>query len=94
MITMMWHGLAQKLKDFPIDDPIKRRQAALLQVMLIGFLITILLALGINLFTFGLAALIPPDSLPNLTVLLATLSALLRWGRLNSSVWLIVGVIL
>jgi hypothetical protein len=64
--------------------------------MLIGFLITILLALGVNLITFGLAALIPPDSLPHLTVLLATLVALLllRRGRLNGSVWLIVGVIL
>lgn len=93
---MRGYGLAQKLKNFPIDDPIKHRQAALLQVMLMGFLITMLLALGVNLLTFGVAALIPPDSLPNLTVLLATLAAfvLLRRGRLNGSVWLIVGVIL
>lgn len=78
------------------QDPLQRRQALLLQVILLGLISLIIVAIIINVLILGLA----PLSFEALSPILATLGiifislAMLRRGHLFWSVGIVVGVIL
>jgi two-component system cell cycle sensor histidine kinase/response regulator CckA len=92
----MWNLLRRWLSDIPVRDPISRRHADLLQVLEIGILITISLAIMLNVFVFGPSALTVSGLAPNLLAMLgmAIALALLRRGRLGWSVAIVAGVTL
>jgi PAS domain S-box-containing protein len=82
--------------DLHFQDPLQRRQALLLQVILLGLISLIIVAIIINVFILGLA----PFSIEALAPILATLASigislgLLRRGHLFWSVGIVVGSIL
>jgi PAS domain S-box-containing protein len=92
----MFARLRRWLHDLQIADPVIRQQALLLQILLIGMLITIVLAMLLNVAVFGGAALTPSGLGPNATVLLCVAGALavLRRGRFRASASIVVVVIL
>ena len=84
----MWNNLRHWLNDIPIHDPIERRQAPLVQGMLIGLLATALLALPLALMTLGPSVSQWLGVTSDLLGILFTASALvlLRRGRFNLSI--------
>ena len=88
-----WHAW---LHDLPIQDPVNRRMAALVQVMLIGFIAIIILASILNI-------VLSPDSFSPQIVLIRTAIFvliigiplfLLRRGQFRSSVLIIIAIFL
>jgi len=91
----MWKPLQHWLDDIAVRDPIERQQAALLQILLIGLMLALVLAIVLNLFVFGLSALTPAGLGPNLLALLSVggVLSLLRRGHFRGAVWLVIGVL-
>lgn len=80
----------------PIADPSERQRAVLLEMLLIGTLITIAVAIVSNLLMFGADMLTPYSLLPNVVVVLFNASALvvLRRGYFRWSVAIVTGSVL
>ena len=84
------------LYDLPIQDPVNRRMAALLQVMLLGFVALVIIASLLSL-------IIPPSNISAQSViirgaifiiLIAIPLILLRGGHFRSSVLILIGIFL
>jgi len=84
------------LNNIPIQDPVDRQMAALLQVILMGFIGILLLAAVINF-------LLPPEVIPRQAIIVRTLIFiliigvplfLLRRGFLRSSIFIIISILL
>jgi signal transduction histidine kinase len=86
-----WHAW---LYDLPIQDPVNRRMAALLQVMLLGFVALVIIASILSL-------IIAPSNISTQSVIIrgavfifimAIPLVLLRGGRFRSSVLIVIGI--
>jgi len=95
-MTSMFQSLRRWIHDLRISDPVTHRQAVLLQILLIGMLLTAVLAILLNIVVFGSAALTLNGLTPNLLLLLCIASALfvLRRGRFRLSVGIVVAALL
>ena len=82
------------LRAIPARDSIDRQVMLLVQALLLGVLVTLGLAIGLNVVLFGAAALTLRGLGPNLAVLLlvALALALLRRGHFHWSVGLVTAV--
>ena len=76
--------LRRWLNEIPVRDPIQRRQATLLQGLLIALLLTGGLAIVLSAFVFGAAALTLSGLAPNLIVMACVVSALAALRRAHA----------
>jgi len=92
----MYQSFRRWMQDLHIPNPVTHQQAMLLQILLIGMLLTVVLAILLNIVVFGAAALTLSGLGPNLLVLLCIAGALLvlRRGRFRLSVGIVVAVLL
>src|SRR5690349_232715 len=78
----MLRSIGTWLNAVPFKDPVQRRQAVLLQILLIALLAGVAIAMIGNVFIFGASALTPAGILPNLIfgLIVAGLLLMLRRG--------------
>src|SRR6266542_5667700 len=95
-MTSMYQSFRRWMRDLYLSDPVTHQQAMLLQILLIGMLFTVVLAILLNIVVFGSAALTISGLTPNLLLLLCIVSALvaLRRGQFGVSVGIVVVALL
>src|SRR5438045_996491 len=95
-MTSMHQSFRRWMRDLHLSDPVTQQQGMLLQVLLIGMLLTVVLAILLNIVVFGSAALTLQGLGPNAAVMFCIGGALavLRRGQFHLSVGIVVAALL
>lgn len=84
------------IERLPFEDPVRRKQATLLQAFLFGIILALSIAMVLNVLFFGTDALTLRGLGPNLSFLILTIGmlAVLRSGRFEVSVTALIAALL